>query len=623
MDATEQRAKVGAERIDIVPKTPETWAVSVPTPADELLRDLRTHFERRTGLKTTEEGQAWLAKLAVLVHDVDPTRDGELRRLTRSMSLSLSSPTSSAFWRQVEQLTHDTIAALEHRSARPVTQRQQVQLAAEAQAVLDLVADLLFVEGIRLPKGLEVRRRMAGSDRERKRQLLESLVPQHLAFHGSAREDSYSLTPLGALTCKHAPHALALASQLHQFSRAVFASGKDRFTWEELQESVHRDGTELKDSDVELASYVLFCLGVWGRSGDTWSLPRAERLEDLLEDQRDASWLFLRVHEDLLWQQGAMLAIDQRRRVLVDGEVGTSNNNPSAQYTHMSEPLPDPKSVFVIHGRNTKAREEMGSFLRACGLKPINFGDLRAELGGTPTIDRIVEEGMARAQGVVALFTADEYASLRPSFRAPSDHGTQVERWQARPNVIFEAGMAFGRDRDRVVFVLLGNPQLFTDVAGVHVLRPTNDVHGDRTVFRDTLRKGMRCGVEDSSDWMKAGDFEGCIQFPGDPVPHDSFAQQGATAFVVPLDLPDEDARICLVGWLNILPVATSGKTLRFSAIAAEVSIPALQAKKLLSQVVRSSTDGWTVGHEGETVIILICKEPEPAPAKGFAGFVT
>jgi hypothetical protein len=117
---------------------------------------------------------------------------------------------------------------------------------------------------------------------------------------------------------------------------------------------------------------------------------------------------------------------------------------------------PDPTSVFVIHGRNADACAEMGIFLRACGLKPINFGDLRAEMGGTPTIDRIVEAGMARAQGVVALFTPDEYAALRPSLRAKDDRGDAIARWQARPNVIFEAGMAFGKDRDRVVFVVLG-----------------------------------------------------------------------------------------------------------------------------------------------------------------------
>lgn len=150
--------------------------------------------------------------------------------------------------------------------------------------------------------------------------------------------------------------------------------------------------------------------------------------------------------------------------------------------------VPDAKSVFVIHGRNDKARKEMCVFLRAWGLQPINFGDLRAEMGGTPTIDRIVEEGMRRAKGIVALFTPDEYSTLAEKLRNPHDDEEAKARWQSRPNVIFEAGMAFGKDRNRVVFVVLGDTKLFTDVAGVHCLRPTNSVPGDRTVFHDTLK---------------------------------------------------------------------------------------------------------------------------------------
>jgi predicted nucleotide-binding protein len=179
--------------------------------------------------------------------------------------------------------------------------------------------------------------------------------------------------------------------------------------------------------------------------------------------------------------------------------------------------MPDSKKVFIIHGRNVDARGQMGIFVRSLGLVPINFADLRASLGGTPTIADIVESGMNQAQGVIALITADEYAAVRPDYRYAHDQPDDVARLQARPNVIFEAGMAFGKDRKRVVFVLLGNPKLFTDVAGIHVLRPTNDPSGDRAVLRSTLWQGMGCEVEPhSTDWMKAGDFESSVKpLPG------------------------------------------------------------------------------------------------------------
>ncbi len=167
----------------------------------------------------------------------------------------------------------------------------------------------------------------------------------------------------------------------------------------------------------------------------------------------------------------------------------------------------DKRKVFVIHGRNLEARKQMGIYLRALGLEPINFDDLRAGLGGTPTIADIVMAGMAQAQGVVALFTADEYAALKPDLRGPGESGEMVERWQSRPNVLFEAGIAFGIDRNRVVIVKLGKVSLPSDFGGIHALSPTNDPSGHRNTLRNTL-KGMGCAVGDGSDWMKDGDFE-------------------------------------------------------------------------------------------------------------------
>jgi predicted nucleotide-binding protein len=171
----------------------------------------------------------------------------------------------------------------------------------------------------------------------------------------------------------------------------------------------------------------------------------------------------------------------------------------------------DPKKVFLIHGRNSAAPEQMGIFLRSMGLEPVWFRDVRKTMGGTATIAGVVEQGMKLAHGILALFTPDEFSSLRSELRKPSDSGDHVERWQARPNVLFEAGMAFGKDRDRVAFVLFGDVTLFTDASGIHVYRPNND-HGpdsDRAQLRGLLAGGMHCTVDLHSDeWMRAGNFD-------------------------------------------------------------------------------------------------------------------
>lgn len=169
------------------------------------------------------------------------------------------------------------------------------------------------------------------------------------------------------------------------------------------------------------------------------------------------------------------------------------------------------RSVFVIHGRNGQAATEMHKFIAALGLHSIDFYELRSRMGGTPTVAEIVTRGMDEAHVVIALFTSDEYAQLRPEFKRAGESESDAARWQARPNVIFEAGMAFGRAPSRVLFVLLGSVQLFTDVAGIHVLRPTNDTRGDRSTLRKTLRN-MGCPVSDNERWQDAGDFEGPVK---------------------------------------------------------------------------------------------------------------
>ncbi len=102
--------------------------------------------------------------------------------------------------------------------------------------------------------------------------------------------------------------------------------------------------------------------------------------------------------------------------------------------------------VFVIHGRNERAVDEVENFLRSMGLSPLWFRDVRKEMGGTAFIAKVVERGMEKAQGVLAIFTPDEFSALHPSLRKAGESSEKVERWQARPNVLFEAGLAYGRD---------------------------------------------------------------------------------------------------------------------------------------------------------------------------------
>jgi predicted nucleotide-binding protein len=188
-------------------------------------------------------------------------------------------------------------------------------------------------------------------------------------------------------------------------------------------------------------------------------------------------------------------------------------------------PMPDKKKVFVIHGRCAPARHEMGVFLRSLGLEPVWFRDVRKNMGGTVHIIKVVEQGMKEAHGVLALITPDEFSALRPALRKTGESGEIVERWQARPNVLFEAGMAYARDPDRVAFVLFGDAKLFTDASGMCIFWPTND-HGpdsDRAQLRDLLGGGMQCEINTKHDWMTSGDFNTVISGLSGVSPRDPF----------------------------------------------------------------------------------------------------
>jgi hypothetical protein len=52
----------------------------------------------------------------------------------------------------------------------------------------------------------------------------------------------------------------------------------------------------------------------------------------------------------------------------------------------------DPKKVFVVHGRNERLRQELFNFLRAIGLKPLEWSQAVASTGkSAPYIGEVLE----------------------------------------------------------------------------------------------------------------------------------------------------------------------------------------------------------------------------------------
>lgn len=125
---------------------------------------------------------------------------------------------------------------------------------------------------------------------------------------------------------------------------------------------------------------------------------------------------------------------------------------------------------------------------------------------GSPYIGQVLDAALDRAAAIVVIMTPDEIAYLQPQYGHGDNDAETRPAAQARPNVLFEAGMALGRDPRRTVLVEIGDVRPFSDIAGRHAIRLTN--HSAR---RQELANRLRtagCDVDlRGADWHTTGDF--------------------------------------------------------------------------------------------------------------------
>jgi predicted nucleotide-binding protein len=165
-------------------------------------------------------------------------------------------------------------------------------------------------------------------------------------------------------------------------------------------------------------------------------------------------------------------------------------------------------TVFVVHGRDNRVRSSLFSFLRSIGLKPLEWRKaLEITKKPSPYIGEVLDAAFERASAVVVLLTPDDEARLRLALQRPSDPAWERELvGQARPNVLFEAGMAFGSHPTSTVLVTVGELRPFSDIAGRHVVHLTGSPESRIELI--TKLRNCGCTIDDSgSDWLTAGEF--------------------------------------------------------------------------------------------------------------------
>ena len=165
------------------------------------------------------------------------------------------------------------------------------------------------------------------------------------------------------------------------------------------------------------------------------------------------------------------------------------------------------RDIFVIHGRNKEAREAIFTFLYSIGLNPLEWSELIAQTGqGSPHIWDILDKAFEGNKAVIVLLTPDEIVKLHPDYaESKKDPECQLSL-QARPNVLFEAGLAMGKNPEKVILVEFGSIRPFSDISGRHTVR-LEDTPESRNELVIRLRAAGCTVNTDGTDWIKAGDF--------------------------------------------------------------------------------------------------------------------
>lgn len=190
-------------------------------------------------------------------------------------------------------------------------------------------------------------------------------------------------------------------------------------------------------------------------------------------------------------------------RIQMVGEtiIELNNNEGKEKYNMNSKE----KTIFVVHGRNTKIKQALFTFLRSLNLKPLEWESaVQMTNKGTPTTLEVIKAGMENSKGIIVLFTGDDYAKLKEELWEVGEH--YDFELQPRQNVLIEAGMSMALYPNSTIIVRVGKQREISDFAGINFINLTNQPE-KRQAFISRL-KTIGLEVDDSgSDWLSVGDF--------------------------------------------------------------------------------------------------------------------
>lgn len=189
-----------------------------------------------------------------------------------------------------------------------------------------------------------------------------------------------------------------------------------------------------------------------------------------------------------------------------------SRDNTQSKATEKNKAMAEPSKVAVIHGRNNNVKKSMFDLLYSLGLKPVDWTTATKRTGkGSPHHVDILNELLVDVTAAVVLLTPDDKVVLREEFQEDNDPEYEKRMMgQSRPNVLYEAGLAFAKLPNHTIVVEVGQLRPFSDMAGVSTIRIKDTTEKKDAVNRYLLAERLRtvgCVFQEDPGFLEAGDF--------------------------------------------------------------------------------------------------------------------
>jgi hypothetical protein len=162
-----------------------------------------------------------------------------------------------------------------------------------------------------------------------------------------------------------------------------------------------------------------------------------------------------------IWLQGPAHAKHTLEEQVNAAFGGGGAGTPALAGSSLGVDVRERQTIFVVHGHDKDAREQLELALHRLGLDPFV---LMNSSGGGDTIIEALEKRIGRKYtsdfGIV-LFTPDDFGRAKGV-------ALEKEEARARQNVVLEAGMLVASlTRARVAFVVKGHIEMPSDLGGV------------------------------------------------------------------------------------------------------------------------------------------------------------